>query len=67
MLAGDVELIIAERDYWKAFEHDGWRLVSFSGRTTGQFQKKHTAGRVTIESAQIRFLRDVNRSVLDQA
>lgn len=61
--------ITHDMNFWKMFEHDAWRLLSFTDRKSarfgwncgGQYTKY-----VTIEGPVVTFLLGVDPDVLDQ-
>ena len=65
----DVRNVIEDYDYWMGYEHDKWKLLSFSGRRTARFgwleQGLQYTKYVNIARSQIDFLVGVAPDVLD--
>lgn len=66
----ELDEINADMALWLQFEHNGWRLISFTGKQqarfghvlNGQYYNKY----VTVADSQIKFMRGVPPDVIDQ-
>jgi hypothetical protein len=67
---GNVRQIAADYDFWIQWEHDKWKLISFTDRTSARFGFLNRNGEytkwITVEAPAIRFMRGVEPDVLDQ-
>lgn len=70
MNVSDIEKIKRRQEFWESFEHDKWRLLSFTDKTSARFgwlsDNKQFTKYVNVRAHEARFLLGVEPDVIDQ-
>ena len=64
-----VEQIKRDYDFWLLWEHDNWKLISFTDRISARFGWDHLGQftkYVEVKVPEVRFLKEIPPDVLDQ-